>query len=253
MATFTYTKNPEYSDIKMNFKQIHLYNLSDIQEIKDEHSVPRVIYSMANLKLDKLSIPTKKRAFINIMLPTAMIVQSEIELERNKIQKMIDGKIKKNDEYLSKMYKKYRVKDQSIVTLHKKMKPVPVSILLGQAAIESGWGTSRLFREANNIFGVWSTEVDEPRIKANEKRGNWQVYLKKYPDLKKAIEDYMHLLARHKAYSEFREKLQYTTDYKILVPELINYSEQGVVYTDKISATIKSNKFYEYDHYEFIE
>ncbi len=63
--------------------------------------------------------------------------------------------------------------------------------------------------------------------------------------------DYMKLLARHKAYSEFREKLQITDDYKILVPKLDKYSEMEEIYINRLLATIEHNKLYQYDGYEF--
>ncbi len=233
------------------YKVIDLKKLSEVQPIKDRHSVPRVVYSVDDVSLRGLEVSKKKKIFFEIMVPTAMIVVEEIEIEREKIKEMIDGKRKKDEAYLAKKYKKYRVSNKNIRTLYKKMKPAPISILLSQGILESGWGTSRFFEEANNVFGVWSVDPSEPRIKAGEARTNKQVYLRKYPTLKESMADYMRLLARHKAYSKFREKLQVTNNYKVLVPRLDKYSEMGEVYTDRLIDTIKYNKLYEYDSYEF--
>jgi Bax protein len=208
---------------------------------------------MGTLKLANLRVPTKKKAFIEIMVPTAMIVREEIELKRSNIKKMIDGKSKKDEKYLSEMYKKYRVEDKNIKTLYKKMKPGPISILLAQASIESAWGTSRFFREGNNIFGVWSFRENEPRIKTSAMRGSMHVYLRKYGTLKESIEDYMLNLSRHIAYKEFRKTLETTSNYKALAPKLNKYSEEGAVYTKKVADSISYNKFYEYDNYEFVK
>lgn len=35
---------------------------------------------------------------------------------------------------------------------------IPESMALAQAALESGWGTSRFAREGNNLFGIWCYE-----------------------------------------------------------------------------------------------
>ncbi len=70
------------------------------------------------------------------------------------------------------------------------MKTHPVSIVLAQAAIESAWGESRFFKKGNNIFGMWSYNRKEPRMRARETRNGKPVYLKKYRSLSDAIDDY---------------------------------------------------------------
>lgn len=236
---------------KGTYKEIDLMDLSDVQPIPGEKSVPRVVYSMDNVSLRGLNVPNKKQKFFEIMVPTAMIVVEEIEETRESLKLIMEGKRDRDEKYLSEMYAKYRVKEKDIEVLYHKLKPVPISILLSQAILESGWGTSRFFEKANNIFGVWSVDPTEPRIKAGEARVNKQVYLRSYPTLKESMADYMKLLARHKAYSEFREKLQVTDDYKVLVPKLDKYSEMEEVYISRLLATIEHNKLYQYDRYEF--
>ena len=60
------------------------------------------------------------------------------------------------------------------------MKTHPYKYRLAQAAIESGWGTSRFYKEANNVFGIWSYSENELRIKAMEDREGKSVYVRKY-------------------------------------------------------------------------
>jgi len=48
------------------------------------------------------------------------------------------------------------------------LKPHPRSIAIAQAALESAWGTSRFFREANNIFGIRPYHQNEPKIAAKK-------------------------------------------------------------------------------------
>ena len=236
---------------KGSHEEIDLVHLSEVQPIPGINLVPRVVYSMDNVSLRGLNVPQKKKIFFEIMVPTAMIVVEEIEMTRENLKLMIDGKIDKDEIYLSDMYTTYRVKENDIKLLYNKLKPVPISILLSQAILESGWGTSRFFEKANNIFGVWSIDPTEPRIKAGEARVNKQVYLRKYPTLKESMADYMKLLARHKAYSKFRDALQITDDYKVLVPKLNKYSELEEVYINRLLATIEYNQLYLYERYEF--
>ena len=42
----------------------------------------------------------------------------------------------------------------------------PNSIIIAQAAIESGWGTSRFFLEGFNLFGIHSFYSGDMKIKA---------------------------------------------------------------------------------------
>ncbi len=44
----------------------------------------------------------------------------------------------------------------SIEDLLIKANPIPPSLVIAQAAAESGWGTSRFFVEGNNPFGIWT-------------------------------------------------------------------------------------------------
>ncbi len=233
------------------YKKIEINKIEDIQSMTDKKSVPRVVYSVGEATFkDISSIPIRKIRFYDVVVPTALIVREEIEVEREKIKKMIEGETQVNFEYLANLYEIYRVENNDIEVLYEKMKPVPVSVLLSQAIIESGWGTSRIFEEANNIFGVWSLNSTEPRIKATGSRGNKQIYLRKYDTMKGSIEDYMRLLARHNAYSDFRKVLKRTSDYKKLIPHLNKYSELGEEYVERLRKTIEYNDLDRFDSYE---
>ncbi|MFT5580097.1 MAG: Bax protein, partial [Paraglaciecola psychrophila] len=86
------------------------------------------------------------------------------------------------------------------------LKPHPRSVALAQAALESSWATSRFFNEANNVFGVWSFNADEPRIAAGERRGSKTIWLKKYASIEASVADYYRVLALGRAYGEFRSQ-----------------------------------------------
>ena len=66
-----------------------------------------------------------------------------------------------DDDEISEVAKKYRIKninDKKEFLI--KVNTIPVSLVLAQAALESGWGKSRFVRKANNIFGHWSYSGD---------------------------------------------------------------------------------------------
>ena len=127
------------------------------------------------------------------------------------------------------------------------IKPHPRSITIAQAAIESAWGTSRIFTEANNIFGIRPFSKDEPRIAASKKRGDKTIWLRKYVSIRESISDYYLVLGRASAYQEFRNLKMETTDPHQLVTGLSGYSERKTGYVRELSLIIRYNNFHELD------
>lgn len=123
----------------------------------------------------------------------------------------------------------------------------PTSLILTQGAIESAWGTSRFFREANNAFGIWSTNPNEPRIAAEGSRGNYKPHLKKYDTLKDTVEDITMVISRADAYKNVRKMIWQGKSAYEIVGGLTRYSEEGQEYVKKVRNTMRYNKFEKYD------
>jgi Bax protein len=182
----------------------------------------------------QMSVSVKKKRFKDTLVPIATEVYNKLELQYLAIKLDIDN-----------LKKYYNAKtDQKLLYA---LKPHPISILLAQAAAESAWLTSRFTKDANNIFGVWSFNKNEPRIAASGMRGDKTIYLKKYKTLKEAVEDYYKNLGKTWAYSEFRKQRTLTNNPYILSDYLTSYSEKKVVYTELLKSMIKYNKFDIYD------
>ena len=142
--------------------------------------------------------------------------------------------------------KSYKVK--GIPCLLKRLRTHPVSIVIAQAALETGWGSSRFYREANNIFGIWSFNKNEPRMAAGEKReGVKTIYVKKYKNLEDSIEGYYRMMAKGRAYKQFRNARLHTDNPFEIIPFLDHYSELRHEYVKRLYYVIKSNKFYQLD------
>ncbi len=219
-------------------------SLKDIQEI-DCDNVKPVVYS--NLNLKALSPELRKKVFINALLPAALIANYRVLQERENLLKVI---AKRNEgreltelekEYLEYLLSKYRA--QSLEELLDKVKPVPVSLLLAQAAIESGWGTSRAFRIANNSFGMWtfSDRANHIRVVGTN------IKLRKYENLLESVENYLYTLNVGWAYRDFRQKRFFTFDSLELADSLKYYSIQRHRYVRKIKRVILSNNLKKYD------
>lgn len=203
------------------------------------------VYAENNATVIKkpLSVKAKKANFRKIIPPAVNEVYNELNLQYSDIKENL-----KNPNYSGKIEKlKSIYKCASDEELLMALKPHPKSIAIAQAAMESAWITSRFFREANNIFGVWSRNKDEPRIAALQKRGSYTVWVKKYSSVKESVRHYYKTLARSKAFKEFRKLKMKTDDPYELVKKLDRYSEIGAKYGEDLSSIIKYNKFYLYD------
>jgi len=190
-----------------------------------------------------ISIQEKKKRFFALLVPAVEKVYGELENEYVETQSLV--KKDPQNTKIQKLMKKYAAKNPQ--DLLQRMKPHPISIALAQAAMESAWGTSRFFQEANNVFGVWSINKNEPRVPASQKRGNKTVYVKKYTTIADSIRDYYRILATGKVFEQFRVEKMKTNDPYELVKKLDKYSELGAAYGKELASMIRYNKLTQYD------
>ncbi len=195
-----------------------------------------------------LSIKEKKERFINLVLPAVDESRRKLIAIHNNLLELRDSNLTLQDEeYLKALYKVYRIKNGDFDELLLSVKPHPISVILAQAALESGWGTSRFFKEGNNIFGIWSFDSDDERIKA---QSSSDVYLKKYDSYVESVDDYMALLGRTPQYSAFRKARAVSDDPIELIQHLEIYSELREEYVRRLRLVIEANNFEQYDKSE---
>ncbi|MFA8437146.1 MAG: glucosaminidase domain-containing protein [Marinifilaceae bacterium] len=224
----------------------------DIQPITDSLVEP-VIYTKV-ISLNNLPVSEKKRKFIELLLPAILVTQYNLNKDLDRVEQIemhseLYTILNPSDSlFLEDLYQRYRT--ENLQKIKEKLQPHPASIVLGQAALESGWGTSRFFRDANNIFGIWSYNKNEDRIKALTTRDSVNIYLKKYPSIEGSIRDYYGTIARVRAYSDFRKKRLETQNPYELIPHLDHYSELGKAYTRTLSYLIKHNNLTQFDRFK---
>ena len=107
---------------------------------------------------------------------------------------------------------------------------VPMEMIVAQAALESGWGTSRFAREGNNLFGIRTYDKDVPHMLL-EGRTKWKGWgVRKFNTKCQSVQFFVELLNNHPAYEEFREVrtkmlvLGQQLDPKVLIKTLKAYS-----------------------------
>ncbi len=101
---------------------------------------------------------------------------------------------------------------------------VPYEMILGQAALESGWGTSRFATEGNNLFGIRTWTESDPHLLpvGVEKWPGWGVKL--FASKCDSVKYYIDLLNNHSAYEDFRKLRLKTNDPIALIKTLDKFS-----------------------------
>lgn len=223
----------------------------DIKSIDDSLIVP-VLYSDIKL-LSQLNIEKRKKRFFDIMIPAVLIYQHQLSIKREYVQ-LLQRNLRYSLEwtqedslFMNSSFDVYKTKN--INELLKRMTPPPTSLVLAQAALESGWGSSRFFKEANNVFGIWSFNSNENRIVANEFRDGKPIHLKKYDNLLGSVEDYHVLLASSNTYAAFRNCIHRENNVFELIWYLRMYSEKRDEYVIMLRNVIVANDLNKCDDY----
>lgn len=184
-----------------------------------------------------------------------MIANENILLERRLIKSAA-----LNDNRLHNIAVKYRIinspnetlTEQKRQTLLEEIDILPPSLVLAQAAEESGWATSRFTVEGNAFFGQWDFSGDGMIPKQQRKAlGNYG--LARFDTPLASVEGYMLNLNTHKAYKKLR-RLRASlraNDAPItgieLAGTLDKYSERGQAYIDGIRQMIRHNSLDQVD------
>ena len=147
----------------------------------------------------------KKELFIRIVLPLILQENEKIKEDREKLFKVLAKKSNSKQErnWLKRKFKEYKIKNSDISELKIRMDIVPVSIAIAQAAIESGWGTSRFALEGNALYGQWTWSDNGLKPLDNDEGQNHKVM--RFKILTASINAYKKNLNTHSGYKEFRE------------------------------------------------
>ena len=125
---------------------------------------------------------------------------------------------------------------------------IPAGLAIGQAAYESGWGSSRFTIEGNALFGQWTYGGDGIAPEKQRKElGDHKIASFTWPF--DSVRGYFLNLSTHPAYEDFRKlRAKLRKDGKplnslTLADGLIRYSERGQEYVDSLKSLIRSNGF----------
>ena len=195
----------------------------------------------------------QKQSFVNLVLPLILAANDELLQRREAVQAAVQAH---DRDKLDQWAVLYRVEVEKLDNtelaerLLRRVDTIPVALALAQAAVESGWGTSRFARQGNALFGQWAwTESAGMRPLA---ASNDRAVVRSFGSLLESVRAYMHNLNTHQNYKRFRDaryRLKPQTEAvkaRRLAAYLDSYAEIGQAYVEKLLLVMSSNNF---DHY----
>lgn len=238
-----------YPEYHIKLFEIDIVNSNSIL-IQDHHTIIPVKYN-GTIDFDTIPEGKRKSVFINYMLP-AIVIEHERLLDLLRHTEFIENRmlnkraIRESDLYFFKeMMEKYDA--TSLKDLKVRLYPHPVSLVLAQAALESGWGTSNVFSRANNPFGIMSFNSDEQRKRFLNPELQTSIYVRSYSSVNQSVEHYYFFTARLSSYEKFRKKRWERGSSTDLVDLLKSYHETNE-YSSLIESIIEKNNFGKYDN-----
>jgi Bax protein len=198
----------------------------------------------------------KKNQFVCALLPVAIRMNEEVfrqRLEVLRLQAKQQGGVpltKDDEQWLANIKVAYNLTAQdSTAALLKQVDIVPLSLLLAQGALESGWGTSRATKDLKNLFGIHASK-GQP-CKTGYDTNN--ACVRQFKTIGESVSAYIRLLNVGKYYTAFREaRAKMRTANKALdsVPllsALNNYNEKPNEYFKLVRQIMSgSNKLTQY-------
>lgn len=220
---------------------------ASFSEKRTKTTSPKTAKSTAVPVKRTANLSVKKKAFIQSILPAVQRVKTKLDSEYARAKQLAEADPLTPDEeaWLAEKMREYNV--SGMPCLLRRMQTHPVSLVIAQAALETGWGTSRFYKEAKNVFGIWSYHENEPRLAASGTRDGRSVYVKKYDSLDDSVENYFKMISDGYAYSDFRKGREHTDNPFALLKYLRHYSELRDEYVARLYYVLKANHLYRLD------
>tara|TARA_B110000093_G_scaffold43302_1_gene46335 strand:+ start:1330 stop:2172 length:843 start_codon:yes stop_codon:yes gene_type:complete len=257
------------SDTVTSWKEIDRYykknkiNIFDLQEsqmdkLKIYESLPEDFVSLDDVK-------KKKEIFFLVAYPMIYKTNKNIKMERQRItdiekkfkNKTISEKEIKELEELANKYKLDTGPLNRILfkKLFQRINVIPISLALGQAIIESGWGQSRFAIEGNALYGQWTYDQQQGLVPEDRDADKTHA-VKKFKRLEDSVISYMFNINTHPAYYDFRVVRRLTSALRLTstavnykIQYLAAYAEIGQKYVDQLELILETNSLKKFDKF----
>jgi len=192
----------------------------------------------------------RKKAFLRTVMPFITSQNAEITAERNwLISKRYQNKWAPSERArLKEIAKRYKVSWSGNIrhvpwnTLMERVDIIPTSMVATMAAAESGWGTSKLARLNNNLFGMKCAKGN-----CTNTAGKVKGY-SSFDSVKESVNAYVVNLNTHPAYGSFRKSRNQLrqADQEVtasaMIHKLKGYSTKGSSYNNYLFAMYQDNQ-----------
>ena len=226
----------------------------DLDDVRKKKLVKPVTLTVLPHEIKKIeNVKKRKNLFIQIILPLVIKENQNIRLERKKLFSILNKnkntKAEKN--WIAKKLKQYGVVKNDLSTLKVRMDEVPISLVIAQAAKETGWGTSRFAQEGNALFGQWTWSGEGIKPAAADNNTTHKVM--KFNVLQASIKAYQRNLNTHSSYKQFRSVRAELRDEEkkldslVLSKYLDKYAETGKEYVKILQQIIRQNQLKDFD------
>ncbi len=243
-------------DIVLEWSNRLIYN------VENDIAIARMYFPYIPKNINEFETDEKKKVFLSIILPIALR-GNELVLEER--QSMKAAFLANNIYQIEKLAKKYKVKNfkktnfsdlstSNLIRIKEelliKINKIPITMILAQSIVESGWGSSRFAQQGNALFGEWTWNTKVGIKPKGNLDANFAV--KNFKNLLESINSYILNLNSHPAYAEMRKfrAFKYKMGKKITGYDTANflnkYAEIGFEYVTKIEKMIKNNKLYRF-------
>ncbi|MGG7858717.1 protein bax [Klebsiella aerogenes] len=189
----------------------------------------------------------RKKAFLRTVMPYITKQNQAITADRNwLVSKQYDGRWSPSERArLKDIASRYKVKWSGNTrripwnSLLERVDIIPNSMVATMAAAESGWGTSKLARVNNNLFGM--------KCGGGNCRGAMKGY-SQFESVEQSVQAYVRNLNTHPAYSSFRKSRAQLrkTDQEVtasaMIHKLKGYSTKGSSYNNYLFAMYQDNQ-----------
>ena len=207
------------------------------------------------------NVQQKKSDFFDFMLPHIRAENRRILEQREFLLSLLpriqgDQHLDQSDlEIVTALLKRYKLQvpevfgTSHIQVLLNRVDVLPASMVLAQSANDSGWGTSRFARQANNFFGIWCFRAGCGLPPRNRDIGLTHE-VAKYESVPEGVRAYMLMLNTHRAYEPLRDIRASQRDQnqpvtgEVLAEGLKPYSERGDNYVRDIQQLIRVNNLH---------
>lgn len=220
-------------------------------------AVPRLYVEAMPIDMSQIDqAAERKRIFIKVMLPLILAANERLIVDRDRIADLssrVDmGETLDASEslWLSAMFERFYVEDGDLAELLDRVDVIPPSLVLAQAAQESGWGTSRFAHEGNAVFGQRTWEEGAGIDPEGLINPGFEVLA--FNGLKDSVFAYLVNLNRHSAYQHLRDLRTrmraegVEPDGTTLAAGLDDYAEEAD-YVGKIRNLISVNNLTDFD------